>query len=117
MKIRAAEQEREAKKLAKLQQAYEDPLFEGNPNLANHLYNEEEDLLKAHSVDDALNILKRQASAEAKLSQMTYNDFENKRMPDLKADNPTLRMSQLRNMLKKEWLRSPLNPANSRFKA
>lgn len=41
-----------------------------------------------------------------------YAAFEERRMQALKAENPNLRLSQLRQMLKKEWQRSPENPMN-----
>lgn len=34
-----------------------------------------------------------------------YTAFEEKRMAQLKVENPNLRLSQLRQMLKKDWLK------------
>lgn len=45
-----------------------------------------------------------------------YQSFEDKRLPQLKAENSNLRLSQLKQMLKKEWQKSPDNPLNSRLK-
>ena len=44
-----------------------------------------------------------------------YTDFESRRLPQLKAENPNLRLSQLKQMLKKEWQKSPENPLNARL--
>lgn len=41
-----------------------------------------------------------------------YKDFEDTRLPELKAENPTLKLSQLRQLLRKEWKKSPSNPMN-----
>lgn len=41
-----------------------------------------------------------------------YTLYEEKFMPILKAENPTLRLSQLRQLLKKQWQKSPENPMN-----
>lgn len=38
-------------------------------------------------------------------------------MPRLKAENPSLRQSQLKQMLRKEWQKSPENPLNQRIAA
>lgn len=39
-----------------------------------------------------------------------YAAFEEKNLPRVKAENPNLRLSQLKQMLKKEWMKSPENP-------
>lgn len=41
-----------------------------------------------------------------------YQAFEDLRMPRLKEDNPNLKLSQLKQMLKKDWIKSPENPMN-----
>lgn len=43
-----------------------------------------------------------------------YNAFEEVNLPRLKAENPTLRLTQLKQLLRKEWLKSPQNPLNQR---
>ena len=43
-----------------------------------------------------------------------YKAFEEIQLPILKAENPNLRLSQLKQMLKKDWVRSPDNPLNQR---
>lgn len=44
-----------------------------------------------------------------------YASFEEQMMPIIKEQNPTLRLSQLKQILKKEWMKSPENPLNQRF--
>lgn len=39
-----------------------------------------------------------------------FTAFEERELPRLKAENPNLRMSQLKQLLKKEWMKSPDNP-------
>lgn len=41
-----------------------------------------------------------------------YNAFEDKRLAELKIENPTLRLSQLKQLVFKEWQKSPENPLN-----
>lgn len=43
-----------------------------------------------------------------------YTAFEEKYLPQLKAENSNLRLSQLKQMLKKDWMKSPENPLNQR---
>lgn len=38
--------------------------------------------------------------------------FEERMMPILKQQNPTLRLSQLKQLLRKEWMKSTENPIN-----
>jgi len=46
-----------------------------------------------------------------------YTAFEEVNLPRLKAENPNLRLSQLKQMLKKDWMKSPDNPMNQRTMA
>ena len=46
-----------------------------------------------------------------------FTAFEEAQLPILKKQNPTLRLSQLKQILKKEWMKSPENPLNQMFKA
>lgn len=43
-----------------------------------------------------------------------FTAFEEVQLPRLKQENPNMRLSQLKQLLKKEWLRSPDNPMNQR---
>ncbi|ORY50609.1 DUF1014-domain-containing protein [Neocallimastix californiae] len=44
-----------------------------------------------------------------------YAVFEEKTMPILKAENPHLRRTQLKQMLQKKWKKSPDNPMNQQY--
>lgn len=41
-----------------------------------------------------------------------YAAFEENRLKQLKDENPSLRLSQLKQMIFKEWQKSPENPLN-----
>jgi len=47
-----------------------------------------------------------------KRMKSAYKEFEDQRYQELKAENPSLKMSQLRQMIRKEWKKSPQNPMN-----
>ena len=46
-----------------------------------------------------------------------YEEFEKERIPQLKIENPTLRLSQLKQLLRKEWMKHPNNPLNMKLAA
>ena len=46
-----------------------------------------------------------------------YEEFEKERIPQLKIENPTLRLSQLKQLLRKEWMKHPNNPLNLKLAA
>ena len=71
--------------------------------------------MQARSVDEAISVL---GGGGAKVTEKhperrmkaAYAAFEERELPRLKAENPNLRMSQLKQLLKKEWMKSPDNP-------
>jgi ParB-like chromosome segregation protein Spo0J len=70
----------------------------------------------ASGVDQALELL---GAGDSKLDRhperrvkSAYLAFEQRMMPILKQDNPSLRLSQLNQLLQKEWKKSPDNPLN-----
>jgi hypothetical protein len=46
-----------------------------------------------------------------------FDAYENENLPKLKQEHPSLRLSQLKQMLKKDWIKSPDNPFNKPTKA
>ncbi|XP_032528689.2 coiled-coil domain-containing protein 124 [Danaus plexippus] len=89
----------------------EDPPLEEN---LNRLQIEGE---VAQSVDEALAILSDKSDVDKhpeKRLKAAYTAFEEINLPRLKAENPSLRLSQLKQMLRKEWLKSPQNPLNQK---
>lgn len=75
----------------------------------------------ATNVDEAINLLSTAQVAEdkhpEKRMKAAFTAFEERMMPELKAQNPTLRLSQLKQLLRKEWQKSPENPLNQRLKS
>lgn len=91
----------------------EEPIHE---NL-NHMTLDGEE---ARTVEEALSILGRQDSADKhpeRRLKAAYAAFEAANLPRLKEENPNLRLSQLKQMLKKDWMKSPDNPMNQRSAA
>lgn len=72
----------------------------------------------ARSVDEAIAILsindQKVDRHPEKRVKAAYQEFEDRNLPRLKAENPNLRLSQLKQMLKKDWMKSPDNPMNQR---
>ncbi|XP_002736202.1 coiled-coil domain-containing protein 124-like [Saccoglossus kowalevskii] len=90
----------------------EDPLEE-NPNIPL-----EEGAVEARSVEDAIAVLSvKESQVERhpeRRMKAAYQAFEEENLPRLKADFPNFRLSQLKQMLKKDWMKSPENPMNQR---
>ncbi|CAF0916303.1 unnamed protein product [Rotaria sordida] len=70
----------------------------------------------ARDIDEAIHVLQSsQISLDShpeKRMKAAYETFENENLPKLKQEHPTLRLSQLKQLLKKEWMKSPDNPFN-----
>ncbi|KAL8610797.1 hypothetical protein ACOMHN_016780 [Nucella lapillus] len=76
---------------------------------------------EARSVEDAISVLgkgdpevDRHPEKRMKAAFLVY---EEKNLPILKAENPTMRLSQLKQMLKKDWMKSTDNPLNQHMAA
>lgn len=50
-----------------------------------------------------------------KRMRAAFEDFEKVRLPELKVENPSLRLSQLKQLLRKEWQKHPSNPINKQL--
>ncbi|EDW83636.1 uncharacterized protein Dwil_GK13574 [Drosophila willistoni] len=70
----------------------------------------------ATNIDQALNVLSVNETDEdkhpEKRMRAAYKTFETNNLPRIKAENPSLRMSQWKQLLMKEWNKSPDNPFN-----
>lgn len=44
-----------------------------------------------------------------------YTAFEAENLPRLRAENPSMRLSQVKQLMNKEWMKSPNNPINQRY--
>ncbi|KAM9329079.1 coiled-coil domain-containing protein 124 [Gastrophryne carolinensis] len=73
--------------------------------------------VEARSVEDAiaaLSVAKDLDRHPERRMKAAYTAFEEQNMPRLKQENPNMRLSQLKQLLKKEWMKSPENPMNQR---
>ncbi|KAL7829101.1 hypothetical protein SRHO_G00327350 [Serrasalmus rhombeus] len=72
----------------------------------------------AHTIEDAIAVLSTKEDLDRhpeRRMKAAYTAFEEANMARLKMENPNMRMSQLKQQLKKEWTKSPENPLNQRF--
>eukprot|EP00118_Oscarella_pearsei_P005353 m.24551 g.24551 ORF g.24551 m.24551 type:complete len:217 (+) comp28640_c0_seq1:163-813(+) len=117
-KAQEEEETREAKARAKHQEE-EIAAVEENPNRVLADFVAKEGIVEARSVEEAVATLSvRGGEGEVDLHpekrmKGAFASFGEREMPRLKAENPTLRLSQLKQMLKKLWLKSPDNPFNA----
>ena len=90
------------------------PLME-NPNLLLK-QRSEDGHHDASTIDEAIALLSTPDSATEKHPEKrmkaAYTAFEERELPRLKEEFPNLRLSQLKQRLKKEWMKSPENPMN-----
>ncbi|KAI0983122.1 hypothetical protein GJ496_003173 [Pomphorhynchus laevis] len=78
--------------------------------LQENLNRIESDQEHAHGIDQAL--LALNSDYAGKSSRSTYTLFEEQNLDRLKRENPSLRLSQIKQLLRKEWSKSPMNPLN-----
>ncbi|XP_016022259.1 coiled-coil domain-containing protein 124 isoform X1 [Rousettus aegyptiacus] len=78
----------------------------------------EEGSIEARTIEDAIAVLSVAEEAgdrhPERRMRAAFTAFEEAQLPRLKQENPNMRLSQLKQLLKKEWLRSPDNPMNQR---
>lgn len=91
-----------------------EPLEENiNQVVAEHLATEGG--IEARNVEEAISVLsvddKYELHPERRM-KAAFAQFEEERLPVLKAENPNMRLSQVKQILQKEWLKSPDNPLN-----
>lgn len=93
-----------------------DDLLDENPNQMVAALMAAEGAVEARSVEDAIAVLKVAETPvdkhPEKRMKAAYNAYEERELPLLKEENPNLRLSQLKQLLKKEWMKSPENPMN-----
>ncbi|NXI35323.1 CC124 protein, partial [Galbula dea] len=80
----------------------------------------EEGSVEARTIEDAIAVL-REVSDPWCLRELSQGAalaaFEEAALPRLRQENPNMRLSQLKQLLRKEWMKSPENPMNQRHKA
>lgn len=71
---------------------------------------------EARTVEEAIAVLSVQDAPvdrhPERRAKVAYDAFEKQKLPELKAENPNLRLSQLKQMIRKDWMKSPENPLN-----
>ncbi|KAJ0032567.1 hypothetical protein NQD34_002648 [Periophthalmus magnuspinnatus] len=79
----------------------------------------EEGSVEARTIEDAIAVLStgpedldRHPERRMKAAFAAYEEIN---MPRLKQENPNMRLSQLKQQLKKEWTKAPENPLNQQF--
>ncbi|XP_025208088.1 coiled-coil domain-containing protein 124 [Melanaphis sacchari] len=74
---------------------------------------------EARTVDEALNMLnptqKLLDKHPEKRLKAAYTAFEAENLPRLRSENPSMRLSQVKQLMNKEWMKSPDNPINQRY--
>lgn len=74
------------------------------------------DVHVAASIDQAISVLKVEDSEEdrhpEKRMKAAYKAYEDSQLPMIKAENPSLKLSQLKQIIFKNWQKSPENPLN-----
>lgn len=104
----ARRREMEAGKLS------EQDFLEENPNqLLRQAAMEGE--VEARSVAEAISVLSVGPVQEA-AKRLTYAEFEARELPLAKASNPHLKQSQVKQLVWKQWQKSPENPVNAPMK-
>lgn len=92
------------------------PDIDENPN---HLLHERlaRGELDARTVAEAIDVLgvsnSHQDTHPEKGLKAAFAAFELRALPRLKAEHPNLRLSQVKQLLRKEWMKSPENPMNN----
>ena len=122
---RAQIEEQQAKERERLQQearkremaaknVSEQEVLEENPNqLLRQAAMEGE--VEARSVAEAISVLSVGQAQETE-KRLTYAEFEARELPLAKASNPHLKQSQVKQLVWKQWQRSPENPINAPMK-
>ncbi|XP_046893110.1 coiled-coil domain-containing protein 124 [Hypomesus transpacificus] len=78
----------------------------------------EEGEVEARTIEDAISVLSTSEEVDRhpeRRVKAAYAAYEEANMPRLKMENPNMRLSQLKQQLKKEWMKSPENPLNQHF--
>lgn len=74
------------------------------------------DVHVASTVDDAIKVLATSETDEdrhpEKRMKAAYKAYEEAELPILKAENPSLKLSQLKQIIFKNWQKAPENPMN-----
>ncbi|XP_013924688.1 PREDICTED: coiled-coil domain-containing protein 124 [Thamnophis sirtalis] len=77
----------------------------------------EEGSVEARTIEEAIAVLSVAEDPDRhpeRRMKAAFSAFEEETLPRLKQENPNMRLSQLKQLLKKEWMKAPENPMNQR---
>lgn len=69
----------------------------------------------ADTIDEAIKVLRVDEDEDRhpeKRMKAAYKAYEDAQLPQIKAENPSLKLSQLKQIIFKNWQKSPENPLN-----
>ena len=66
----------------------------------------------ATGLDNALNMLGMEEKEKSKNLKVLFNEFSERETPKVRADNPGLKPSQVKERVFRAWEKSPENPKN-----
>ena len=66
----------------------------------------------ATGLDNALNMLGMEEKEKSKNLKVLFNEFSERETPKVRADNPGLKLSQVKERVFRAWEKSPENPKN-----
>ncbi|KAI3368660.1 hypothetical protein L3Q82_025662 [Scortum barcoo] len=79
----------------------------------------DEGTVEARTIEDAIAVLSTGPEDvdhhPERRMKAAFAAYEEANLPRLKKENPNMRLSQLKQQLKKEWMKAPENPLNQRF--
>ncbi|XP_075896703.1 coiled-coil domain-containing protein 124 [Nelusetta ayraudi] len=79
----------------------------------------DEGTVEARTIEDAIAVLstgpEEMEHHPERRMKAAYAAYEEANMPRLKKENPNMRLSQLKQQLKKEWMKASENPLNQQF--
>ncbi|GMT00667.1 hypothetical protein PENTCL1PPCAC_22841 [Pristionchus entomophagus] len=116
---RKEQEKKEAEKRALEEKLAASKIIASPENLQENLNLVEES--SARNLEDAIALLSTAAPEvdlhPEKRMKASYESYAEVNLPILKEQNPTLRLSQLKQILKKNWLKAPENPINMKMAA
>ena len=87
-------------------------VLQGDDLLRANRNRELEEEGSATGLDNALNMLGMEEKEKSKNLKVLFNEFSERETPKIRADNPGLKLSQVKERVFRAWEKSPENPKN-----
>ena len=87
-------------------------VLQGDDLLRANRNRELEEEGSATGLDNALNMLGMEEKEKSKNLKVLFNEFSERETPKVRADNPGLKLSQVKERVFRAWEKSPDNPKN-----